>query len=158
MERTRSNVNIRIVRVVEVFELKVPLRLYLTILRPREPLLGQYKQRPFQLEEYDCDINTDQKSVIWHGTSTSLQEINAKDGLIIKFAPVPERFVRKDRLVLYMFGVSKISVPPNTDKTVEVIIKRARASIPRLCQRELFGVYQLQGNHKNLGGKAPKAV
>ncbi|KAF9643961.1 hypothetical protein BDM02DRAFT_3272735 [Thelephora ganbajun] len=143
VERTQPNVDIRIVRVVE----------------PRESLLEQYKQRPFQLEEYDCRINADRKRVTRHVTSAPLQEINAKDSLIIEFELQYQHVLFEKTGSSYTcLGSQTISVSSNIDETVEAIIKQARASIPRLRQRELSGVYELLGNHEDLGDKTPKAV
>ena len=80
-DHTRSNTHVRIVRVLEVFELTVPFRSYLTILQPKE----EYDKEPHQLEEYCSVIRVDLRRFIRHGTNTPLQDISAKDSLIIEF-------------------------------------------------------------------------
>ena len=84
-DRTRSNMHVRIVRVAEVFQRTVPLRPYLTILQPRRSTLNEYTGKPCGLEDYDCMVNTNPGKVILYGTTTPVQEISARDSLIIEF-------------------------------------------------------------------------
>lgn len=81
MERAQSNVAVRINRVMEVFELKVPLRQYLMILQPRKSLSQACKRDSRQLEEYNREINASSESITRHETSASLQRIRTKDSL-----------------------------------------------------------------------------
>ena len=84
-DHARSNMDVRVIRVVEVFELVAPFQSYLTILQPRKSTLDEYDGTPRGLEEYDCTVNNDLGKVVLHATTTPLQEISAKDGLIIEF-------------------------------------------------------------------------
>lgn len=82
---TWSNVGVKIVRVVEVFELKVPLVLCLMILQPRGALLEEYRETARQLKDHDCRVNDDPEKVVLHQTTESLREISANDSLIVQF-------------------------------------------------------------------------
>ena len=74
-ESTRSNADVKIVRVVEVFVLKLPLVLCLTILKQKTASLEQYKEQPRLLDEHDC---------ILRNAATPLRDISA-EYLIIEF-------------------------------------------------------------------------